>query len=194
MNKLKQNLNTIEESPDDNIDNNNLCIELTYYSDSIPAIKSYYILTAEEYEELKLLHMDLYIENFINSETLTKDKLDIYEINNNKNIIIIDEFIKLYGNPFDILQLINSNKNTKKIIKKQNIDILATEFSDSDDHIIEKNESDSDDYIETMTEIIETYNKFKKVDETKLQKLYDENPNLKNDDVLANLPTITNIK
>lgn len=183
MNKFKQNLNPIDESSDDNNDiNDNLCIELTYYPDSIPAIKSYYILTPEEYEELKSLHMDLYIENFINDEILTKDKLDIYHVINSKNIKIIDEFIKLYGNPFDIIQLINSKKNSK--IK--NTEILATEFSDSDD-IKAKNDTDSDDYIQTMTEIIETYNKSKKVDESKLQKLYEEKPELQNDDILANL-------
>lgn len=181
MNQFKHFLNTINESSDDIIDENKIYIELTYFSDSIPAIKSYYILTSEEYEELKLLYMDIYIENFINSETLTKDKLDIYEINNSNNIKIIYKFINLYGNPFDILQLINSKKN----IKKNCTDILITEFSDSDN--INKDETDSDDYIQTMTDIIETYNKSNKVDHKKLEDLCNKKPELENDDIIANL-------
>jgi len=84
METFKQKLYPIHEQ-----DNNDLCIELTYYPDNIPSIKSYYFMSPSEYEELKSLHLDLYIENFIENEELTKDKLDIYLVNNSNNINII---------------------------------------------------------------------------------------------------------
>lgn len=188
MEIFKQKLYPILEQ--DN--NNDLCIELTYFPDNIPSIKSYYFMTPSEYEELKSLHLDLYIENFIENEELTKDKLDIYLINNSNNINIIRNFINIFGNPFDILTIIHSKKNNKCIV---NNDIIVTEFSESSDEPIikpkKKNysadiDSDSDEYINTMTEIIETFNKSKTVDEIKLSNIIN-NPEIQNDNIFSEI-------
>ena len=195
-------------------EDNNLYIELTYYTETMQQIKSYYIMTLSEYEELKSLHMDLYIENFLNDEKLTKDNLDIYVINNKENINILKKFINVFGNPFDILGLINLSKN--KIINKsqQNVEkelgeLLLKQFSDSNSDStpenfsepifqinknknktktkIEESESDSEDYIETMTEIIKTYNKSKTIDDVNLRKLSLKKPDLLNDTIISEL-------
>jgi hypothetical protein len=195
-------------------EDNNLYIELTYYTETMQQIKSYYIMTLSEYEELKSLHMDLYIENFLNDEKLTKDNLDIYVINNKENINILKKFINVFGNPFDILGLINLSKN--KIINKsqQNVEkelgeLLLKQFSDSNSDStpenfsepifqinknknktktkIEESDSDSEDYIETMTEIIKTYNKSKTIDDVNLRKLSLKKPDLLNDTIISEL-------
>lgn len=67
---------------DDDIDLDKMYIEITYYPDHMPQIKSYYKLTKDEYKEITTMYMDLYIDNFINGEKITKDNLDIHIINN----------------------------------------------------------------------------------------------------------------
>jgi hypothetical protein len=205
MNHIKPSLKPIIE------ENNDLCIELTYFSDTLPAIKSYYIMSSSEYEDLNSLHMDIYIENFINGETLTKDKLDIYLINKLSNVSICKNFIEQYGNPFDILTLINAKKKTKNIettnIKIKN-DLLTTEFSDSDttfEYNNSESESDSIEYseriiklnknkiinddkcINTLTEIIDTYNKSNILDQNKLEHIKTNRPELLKDEVLNDI-------
>ena len=115
MNSSKQMLNPIIE------ENNDLCVELTFYSDSLPAMKSYYIMNSADFEELNSLHMDIYIENFVNSETLTKNNFDIYLINNPSNIVICKNFIEQFGNPFDIMALICAKRTKKMEIKQINL-------------------------------------------------------------------------
>ena len=203
MNFTKQSLNPILE------ENNELCIELTYFSDTLPAIKSYYIMSSIEYEELNTLYLDIYIENFINGETLTKDKLDIYLINNVSNISKCKNFIEQFGNSFDILTLINAKKKKNKETKKIKIcsEILTTDFSDTDDsnnhNINSDTESDSleysekliklksnnndSKYINTLTEIIDTYNKSNIVDNKKIKEIALNKPELLNDEILSEI-------
>jgi len=222
MEQTKYVLNTIPEdsSSSESIINDktdgNLCIELTFYPDTIPQIKSYYIMTPNEYEELKSIYMDIYIENFINNENLIKDKLDIYIINNLNNIRIIKNFISNFGNPFDILSLINAKRNQPT--KLSNIETITDKFSESNsdncdellepihkpknrpdltsqfilrekniDSICDDIDSDSETYIDTMTEIIELYNKSKKIDNDKIKKISDNKPELLNDKILNDL-------
>ena len=203
MNFTRQSLNPILE------ENNELCIELTYFSDTLPAIKSYYIMSSIEYEELNTLYLDIYIENFINGETLTKDKLDIYLINNVSNISKCKNFIEQFGNSFDILSLINAKKKKNKETKKINkcSEILTTDFSDTDDsnnhNINSDTESDSleysekliklksnnndSKYINTLTEIIDTYNKSNIVDNKKIKEIALNKPELLNDEILSEI-------
>ena len=105
----KSPLNTIYEDDSSSDQNliNTVCVEITYFPDNLPAIKSYYLMSQIEHKDLITLYMDLYIENFINEEELTKDKIDIYVINNSNNINICRNFLKTFGNPFNILNLIN---------------------------------------------------------------------------------------
>ena len=200
MNHTKQLLNPIIE------ENNELCVELTYFSDILPAIKSYYLMTSTEFEELNSLYMDIYIENFINGETLTKDNLDIYLINNSSNIILCKNFIEQFGNPFDILTLINAKKLKNTEIKNKT-DLLTTDFSDTDTSIEYNNsdtESDSVEYseqiirsknntkeddkcINTLTEIIHTYNKTKKINKDKVEYIASNKPELLKDDILNDI-------
>jgi len=204
MNNSKQMLNPIIE------ENNDLCVELTFYSDSLPAMKSYYIMNSADFEELNSLHMDIYIENFINSETLTKNNFDIYLINNPSNIVICKNFIEQFGNPFDILALINAKRTKKMEIKQINLinsELLINNFSDSEISIDETSsdtESDAVEYTEsmikskksaktddkcinTLTEIIDTFNKTKVVNKSKIQHIAENNPDLLKDDILKDI-------
>jgi hypothetical protein len=228
-----------ESSSDNNDINDKLCIELTYYADNIPSIKSYYIMTNNEYEELKTLHMDLYIENFLNDEDLKKEQLDIYIVNNVNNINKIKNFIDQFGNPFDIINLINIKQAEQKQLNKIKEEILKTnnlidKFSDSnsestseysnyelediypnvlnskfnslsvplikpklnikslisiENNINSDDESDnnSESYIDTVTEIIDTFNKSKKIDDDKLKAISLNRPHLLKDNVLNEL-------
>ncbi len=159
---------------------NKLCIELTYYSDSIPSIKSYYFMSSEEYEELENMHIDLYIEDFMNGEDLTKEKLDIYLINNPKNILVIEEFLRLYGNPFDILSYIKtlSEQISEPIMKPKKTYEINSES---------ETETDSEDSIDVMTEIINNFNKTKTFDKEQLNKY----PNLLNDNIINEINEAT---
>jgi hypothetical protein len=201
MNFLKPSLNSILE------ENTDFCIELTYYSDSMPAIKSYYFMNSDEYENLKTLYLDIYIENFINGETLIKDKLDIYLINNKSNIDKCKTFIEQFGNTFDILSLINAKKQKKETKKIIINDILTTDFSDTDNSICNsdsetdsdsleyteqfikfKNKNNSDDKcINTLTEIIDTFNKTDKLDNSKLSIIAENKPELLDDEILSEI-------
>jgi len=203
MNHSKQILKPIIE------ENNELCIELTYFSDTSPAIKSYYLMSPTEYEELNSLYMDIYIENFMNGETLTKDNLDIYLINNSSNILICKNFIEQFGNPFDILTLINAKKSKNTEIKniKMKNNLLTTDFSDSETSIEYNNsetESDSVEYsehmvkskqiiqdddkcINTLTDIIHTYNKTKKINKEKVEYIASNKPELLKDEILSDI-------
>jgi hypothetical protein len=195
-----------DESPNTEPDlTNKILVEISYFPDTLPSIKSYYMWSHEELETFKSLHMDLYIENFLNNEDLTKEKIDIYVVNNPKNIEICRNFLNIYSNPFDIKMLINDrlqNKNTNyrfNNLEKDFSEFGSESISDLDQPIVQpKNkhqhqhqhhtsESDSDEYIETMTEIIETYNKSKQIDESKLEKLATRKPELLNDLVLNEL-------
>ena len=208
MNHTKQLLKPIIE------ENNELCIELTYFSDTLPAIKSYYLMSSTEYEELNSLYMDIYIENFLNGETLTKNNLDIYLINNSSNIILCKNFIEQFGNPFDILTLINAKKSKNIEIKNIKIknDLLTTDFSDSDTSIEYNHsdtESDSVEYsermiksknkkqeddkcINTLTEIIHTYNKTKKINKEKIKYISSNRPELLKDEILNDILSNSN--
>jgi hypothetical protein len=161
---------------DDETDLDKLYIEITYYPDHMPQIKSYYKLTKDEYKEITTMYMDLYIDNFINGEKITKDNLDIHIINNPLNIEKCKNFIETFGNPFDILLYINERKIRSFTAKTKKEDGIHSE-SDSecevfknltlnDNQYISKSnfsDSDSDEYISTLTEIIGTYNKTKTV-------------------------------
>lgn len=236
-----------------------LCVELTYFSDNLPQIKSYYEMTQIKYDELTTMYMDIYIENFLNGENLTKDKLDIHLISNHTNINIIHKFLTQFGNPFDILGLIMIKKNNKfidnQIYKSNKFDKsskkILTNFSDksidsdsdydsdydseseanymtdtifnlgqmymktksniksnvksnvkSTDNLNDKSDdkstnikskikdnimSDSDSDIQTMTEIIETYNKSGIVDKIKMKKLSTNRPDLLEDQILSEI-------
>lgn len=210
----KASLNTIyedESSSDQNLINT-VCVEITYFPDNLPALKSYYLMSQTEHKDLITLYMDLYIEDFINGEELTKDKIDIYVINNSNNIKICRNFLKTFGNPFDILNLINEKKkefeSTQKKFSthsqtkiKQNL--INDNFSDTSNSDYENNifqndkksnselasesESDSDDYINTITEIIGTYNKTKNIDEAKLKKLTESKPETLFDNIIGEI-------
>ena len=82
LNSIPEDISTSEN--DTNM--NKLVVELIYFSDYIHAIKSYYLLTNDEYENLINLQRDIYIDNFLNNERLDKDKLDIHIIQNTNNI------------------------------------------------------------------------------------------------------------
>lgn len=193
--------NDSSDSNDNNCDENKLYIELTYYPDTLPQIKSYYIMTDEQYRELKTLHIDLYIENFLNNEDLTKDKLDIYVISNVNNIKIYKNFIDKYGNPFDILNYIHekkkrnsltpNNKDIDELQKKlfNDINLLNNSFSEENElndginkpKLNDDSESDTNvcDTIDTITDIIDNFNKTKRFDKNMLK-----NSNIKNDEII----------
>jgi hypothetical protein len=138
-------------------------------------------MTKDEYEDLNTMYMDMYIENFMNNENLTKDKLDIHLVRNTNNILIFKNFIESFGNSFDILTLINSMKIKQKNNDIDNIEekqIFESQFNDP---------TESDDYIDTMTEIIDTYNKSQVVDRHKLEKLIEDKPHLANDEILSQI-------
>ena len=180
-------LNPIKEEIDSDdeiiIKNNSLCIELTFFADTLPSIKSYYILSKTEYDELKIMHLDLYIENFINEETLSKDKLDIHIVAGIKNIELISLFLDKFGNPFDLLLYINEKKtNSEHKSKHKSKNKLLDIFEYNKD-----TETDSDDYINSMTEIIDSYNKNSKIDEEKLIKLSLKNPEILNDNIINDI-------
>jgi len=158
-----------------------ICVEIICYLDTIPAIKSYYILSKKEYDDLKMLHIDIFIPDFINNETITKDKLDIIIITNEINIKHIKDFINIFGNPFDIIDLIYK----KKIIHDQEQQITQVNEQKIYDNF---ESSESDDYIATMTDIIDTYNKTGKPDKAKIIKLKKTNPEL-NDEIINELDT-----
>lgn len=212
----KQTLNTIfeEESSSEHNNSENVYVEITYFPDNMPSIKSYYVMNQNEYKDLKTIYLDLYIDDFINEEELTKDKIDIHIINNPNNIKLCKEFLKIFGNPFDILTLIGEKKKVFESNQKKfstNKQVLANNFSDtsdsetsnknSDDNNLDmlmgktnkktlinsESESDSEDYIATMTEIIETFNKTKNVDELKLKKLTESKPDTLFDNIIGEI-------
>ena len=174
---MNKTLESIPEYIEDNIEHddnndNKLYVEITYYFDNLPYIKSYYIMTDEEYKKLTLLHIDIYIENFINNETLTKDKLDIHVINNPYNIKVINEFLNLYGNPFDLLHLINIKKS--QIIK----DLINNDFENN------SNEDDSDELVSSITDIINSFNKTNIINNDKILEISKCHPEILCDDVI----------
>ena len=212
----KQTLNTIfeEESSSEHNNSENVYVEITYFPDNMPSIKSYYVMNQNEYKDLKTIYLDLYIDDFINEEELTKDKIDIHIINNPNNIKLCKEFLKIFGNPFDILTLISEKKKVFESNQKKfstNKQVLSNNFSDtsdsetsnknSDDNNLDmlmgktnkktlinsESESDSEDYIATMTEIIETFNKTKNVDELKLKKLTESKPDTLFDNIIGEI-------
>lgn len=169
-------LDSITEVVDSDDDNNldKIYVEITYYPDHMPQIKSYYKLTKDEYKEITTLYMDLYIDNFINGEKITKDNLDIHIINNPVNIEKCKNFIEIFGNPFDILLYINERKIRSFTVKKKKDDGSETDSNseifehltlNENQHICKSNfsDSDSDEYINTLTEIIGIYNKTKTI-------------------------------
>ena len=221
----KQSLNTIfeEESSSEHNNLDNIYVEITYFPDNMPSIKSYYIMNQNEYKDLKTMHLDLYIDEFINEEELTKDKIDIHTINNPNNIKLCKEFLKIFGNPFDLLTLISEKRKIFELNQKKfsnNKQILVNNFSDTSDSdssnknsennkldILmgkskEKNNKDmnidsdteSEDYIATMTEIIETFNKTKCVDENKLKKLAESKPDTLFDNIIQEISKSSQIK
>jgi hypothetical protein len=154
LNSIPEDISTSETDTN----TNKLVVEIIYYSDFMSAIKSYYLLTNEEYENLMNLHRDIYIENFINNERLDRDKLDIHIIQNTNSIKLCKEFLSIFGNTFDILSYISNFKNSD-INNLNNFIIDNNKFS-------EELGSDSDsNKIDTITEIIDTYNKSGKIDE-----------------------------
>lgn len=212
----KQTLNTIfeEESSSEHNNSENVYVEITYFPDNMPSIKSYYVMNQNEYKDLKTIYLDLYIDDFINEEELTKDKIDIHIINNPNNIKLCKEFLKIFGNPFDILTLISEKKKVFESNQKKfstNKQVLSNNFSDtsdsetsnknSDDNNLDmlmgktnkktlinsESESDSEDYIATMTEIIGTFNKTKNVDELKLKKLTESKPDTLFDNIIGEI-------
>jgi hypothetical protein len=258
MEQAKYVLNAIPEDNSSSESGKNLnsddklCVELTFYPDTMPSIKSYYIMTPTEYEELNGVYMDIYIENFINDEDLTKDKLDIYLIHNSNNAKIIKNFINNFGNPFDIINLINAKRKQQSVKSERhvhNIDTITDNYSESESDsdtvstgrqceevsepiqkpkqqsskpnltsqylpkqtihsstksIVSKtkhtksikninqdihfdSDSDSEAYIDTMTEIIDIYNKSKKIDNDKIKKITSNRPELLKDVILNEL-------
>jgi hypothetical protein len=187
---------------------NKVYVEIIFFGDTFAQLKSYYEMTPDEYENLKTLHIDIYIENFINDETLTKEKLDIHNVSNMSNINLIKNFISIFGNPFDILGLIHEKKHKIKSHNVAHFVNLDLKFSDSDNEIdseilssnstIDTNSSDlinddsddSDKDIMIMTEIIDTYNKSKKIDKNKMNNLTLKRPDLLEDQILSEINTI----
>ena len=151
-----------------------LYVEITYFFDELHNIKSYYIMTDEEYKSLSIMIIDIYIENFINNEILTKDKLDIHIINNIDNIKIIDDFLKIYGNPFDIINIINIKNN--HINNNREITICHKDFIDED----------SDELVSSITDIINTYNKNNFIDNNKIIEISRYHPEILNDEIIKN--------
>jgi hypothetical protein len=190
-----------DSSENNNSDENKLYIELTYYPDTLPQIKSYYLMTDEQYRELKTLHVDLYIENFLNNEDLTKDKLDIYVISNVNNIKICKKFLDKYGNPFDILNYIHEKKKRNSLIPNnkdiddlenklfKDVSLLNNLFSDENElndginkpKLTDDFDTDTNvcDTIDTITDIIDNFNKTKRIDKNMLK-----NSNIKNDEII----------
>lgn len=191
------------ESKNSSNDQSLTYVELTYYADTMPQIKSYYAMTQTEYQNLNLLYLDLYIENFINDEELTKDKLDIHTITNPESINVCRTFLNNFNNPFDIILLIREKINAscanKHIFHKypvfNNLSV-DSDFSNADEKHIANNDivlnsstqtssnADSDEDINTITEIIDTYNKSKTNGKNKLINLSNANPKLLNDPIL----------
>lgn len=158
MNKIKLHPipESISTSESDNQDK--IAVEIIYYPDTLPTLKSYYLLSYDEYNDLLKIHRDLYIENFINNEKLTKDKLDIHIIQNDDNIILCKNFIKIFGNTFDILNYINN-------IKISNDDLDINNFIINDDKFSDDSEiSSENNLIDTITDIIDIYNKSNQID------------------------------
>lgn len=179
----------INGTPDEKDKSNILCIEIIYYPDSFPSIKSYYLMTNDEFEDLKALHMDMYIENFIGNDDLTKDKLDIHIVNNNSNIKIFKDFLDMFGNSFDILNLIYAKKLNQSDKNSQK-HVLLNNFSDNETKLRSSEQSsvlDSDEYINVMTEMIDKYNKSQTIDDDKLKILIQNKPHLVNDEILSEI-------
>ena len=233
INKNALNIIFEDESSSDSNIVDKVYVEITYFSDSISSIKSYYIMSQSEYRDLKTLYMDLYLDNFINNEVLTQNNIDIHIINNPNNIKLCKDILKVFGNPFDILSLIKEKKknfdadqkikiNTKTYISKSNNKLLDDNFSDTSndnnndkydnehdsDNILDQElsepiikpskknidmslysdtETESEDYIATMTEIIGTYNKTKSIDEIKLKKLTENKPEMLYDNIISEI-------
>ena len=240
INKNALNIIFEDESSSDSNIVDKVYVEITYFSDSISSIKSYYIMSQSEYRDLKTLYMDLYLDNFINNEVLTQNNIDIHIINNPNNIKLCKDILKVFGNPFDILSLIKEKKkifdadqkikiNTKTYISKSNNKLLNDNFSDTSndnnnndndndndkydkehdfDNILDQElsepiikpskknidislysdtETESEDYIATMTEIIGTYNKTKHIDEIKLKKLTENKPEMLYDNIISEI-------
>lgn len=170
---ILDSISEVIDSDDDNTNLDKLYVEITYYPDHMPQIKSYYKLTKDEYKEITTIYMDLYIDNFINGEKITKDNLDIHIINNPINIEKCKNFIETFGNPFDILLYINERKIRSFTVKTKEdsleIDSDSEIFKNStlneNQYILKSNfsDSDSDEYINTLTDIIGTYNKTKTI-------------------------------
>lgn len=170
---ILDSITEVVDSDDDNTNLDKLYVEITYYPDHMPQIKSYYKLTKDEYKEITTIYMDLYIDNFINGEKITKDNLDIHIINNPINIEKCKNFIETFGNPFDILLYINERKIRSFTVKTKEdgleIDSDSEIFKNStlneNQYISKSNfsDSDSDEYINTLTDIIGTYNKTKTI-------------------------------
>lgn len=165
---LKSFLNTIpEEISSSESDDEKKIIEIIYFSTKVPALRSYYIVNSKEYGEILNLQKDIFIDNFLNNECLTSNNLDIHIIKKKENIILINNFLKIFGNPFDILEYINSfekpiflnNENftdSDKLVSTFNhFNLSLSSMSSSDEINVEE--------ITNITEVIDEYNKQGKI-------------------------------
>ena len=101
-----------------------------------------------------------------NYKSLSSDNFEYYIITNEEQIKIITEFINIYDNNTDLLELINDNFNN---------------YSSSEE--IELSDEDLTDSI-NITKILE-FKLNNKQDE--INKIYNQNPHLKNNDILEEL-------
>ena len=182
INSFLEPIPEISSSDDSNNNINNinkLMVEIIYYPDNIPPIKSYYLMNQVEYDNLINLHIDLFIENFINDENINKDNLDIHIINNSDNIELCKKFISVFGNTFDILSYLLKKKST--INDNPNIGIYYNNYSDSDSLSETNLKNNSDENIDTITEVIDSYNKLGIINKDKISNLINNNIN---DDII----------
>lgn len=157
------------------MDPNEIVVEISFYPNHFPQIRSYYVMDHTEYEELENIEIDLFIDNFFDNEDLTSDQLYIHVIQNENMCKLIKEFLYKFGNPFDILTYIKQLQHNKN-----NIEVQRTNTTK------QSNENDGNNCIDTITEIIESYNKSGTIDHKKIETLKSISKNKIIDDEIIN--------
>ena len=142
-----------------------IIIKITFYPKFINKLRSYHILTLNEYNNLmNIINEDCFlIENFLrlskNSyEHASYDNIEINKINEDKNII--SEFLEVFNNDFDIYNMILNNY-----------------LSDS-----ESINSMSDDDLTDTINIMKLFNHELKNETDEINKIINNNPHLLQDE------------
>ena len=146
-------------------------VKITFYPKYINNFSSFHLLSEDEYNELKLILNDesLFIENFFRTtkncyEHLSSENIELNLINDIEQIEFIAKYIDMFGNDFDLY------------------DMITTNFIEEDNSSID---SISDEDMQDTNNILKIFNFDLKNKPDEIENIISENPHLLEDENLS---------